>query len=65
MTLPTASLPAGPFTISLRPMQKPIDDTELSGHIVRYDQNGTASFGIDFKNLNPETEKKIRRFVVV
>ena len=61
--LPRASLPVDPFTIHLRPMQKPLDNVELPGRIVRMDQDTTPSFGVNFGNLNSATQKTVSRLV--
>ena len=61
VTLPTSSFPVEPFSVSIRPMQKPVDDLQLSGRIVRMHLNGAASYGIDFGRVDSTTEKKLRR----
>lgn len=61
VALPTGSLPVTPFSVGLRPMQKPVDDFEVPGHIVRLNSNGTTMFGVQFGNLDPAIEKKLRR----
>lgn len=62
VTLPTSSFPVDPFSVSIRPMQKPVDDLQLTGRIVRMHLNGSASYGIDFGRLDSSTEKKLRKF---
>ena len=62
VTLPTSSFPVEPFSVAIRPMQKPVDDLELSGRIVRMHMNGSASYGVDFGKLETEIEKKLKRF---
>jgi transcriptional regulator with XRE-family HTH domain len=59
--LPLGTLPVQPFTVSLRPMQKPMDDLELAGQIVRIHSNGVMNFGIQFQKLDATVEKKLRR----
>ena len=61
VTLPLGTLPVEPFTVSLRPMQKPGDDLELQGQIVRIHLNGAASYGVQFRPLEPAVERKLRR----
>lgn len=61
VALPTGALPVTPFSVGLRPMQKPVDDIELPGHIVRLNANGTTTFGVQFGKLDVAIEKKLRR----
>jgi transcriptional regulator with XRE-family HTH domain len=61
VALPLGSLPVEPFTIALRPMQKPVDDLELQGQIVRIHGNGTMCYGIQFAAVDSTVEKKLRR----
>jgi transcriptional regulator with XRE-family HTH domain len=61
VALPTGSLPVTPFSVGLRPMQKPVDDIEIQGQIVRLNANGTTTFGIQFGKLDSAIEKKLRR----
>jgi transcriptional regulator with XRE-family HTH domain len=61
VTLPTGALPVESFTVGIRPMQKPVDDIEIPGMIVRYHLNGLASYGVEFQGLDPALEKKLRR----
>jgi len=61
VALPTGSLPVTPFTVGIRPMQKPGDDLELQGQIVRLNANGATSFGVQFGKLDVVAEKKLRR----
>lgn len=61
VTLPLGSIPVEPFTIGLRPMQKPVDDLELQGHIVRIHANGAVSFGVQFAGIDSVSERKLRR----
>lgn len=61
VALPTGALPITPFTVGLRPMQKPVDDIEIQGHIVRLNVNGAASFGVQFGKMDVAVEKKLRR----
>jgi hypothetical protein len=42
-------------------MQKPVDDIELQGQIVRLNANGTTTFGVQFGKLDVTVEKKLRR----
>lgn len=61
VTLPLGSLPAEPFSVALRPMERPVDGVEIPGRIVRLTFNGAASYGIEFLKLDPDIEKKLRR----
>lgn len=61
VTLPLGTIPIEPFTVSIRPMQKPVDDLELQGQIVRIEANGVVSYGIEFKSLDTAVEKKLRK----
>ena len=61
VALPTGSLPVTPFTVGIRPMQKPVDDIEIQGHIVRLTANGASIFGVQFGKLEVTIEKKLRR----
>ncbi len=62
VTLPLGSLPVEPFSVGLRPMQKPVDDIEIPGRIVRIHPNDTVCFGIDFTKLDAAVQGKLRRF---
>lgn len=61
LATPLGSLPTEPFTLTLRPMQKPLDDMELSGHIVRLHMNGATTFGIEFTKLDASVARKLKR----
>ncbi len=61
VTLPLGTLPVEAFTVGLRPMQKPVDDIEIPGMIVRYHLNGSATYGVEFHKLETGLEKKLRR----
>jgi len=61
VALPTGSLPVTPFSVGIRPMQKPADDIEIQGQIVRLNANGSTSFGVQFGKLDGAAEKKLRR----
>ena len=61
MALPLGTLPVDAFSVGLRPMQKPVDDVELPGQIVRIHVNGTSSYGVMFRPLDTTTERKLRR----
>jgi transcriptional regulator with XRE-family HTH domain len=61
VTLPLGTLPVEAFTVALRPMQKPVDDLELQGSIVRINTGGLVSYGIEFKSLDSSIEKKLKR----
>jgi len=52
VALPLGSLPVEPFSVGLRPMQRPLDDQEISGHIVRIHPEETVSYGIDFSKAH-------------
>lgn len=62
VTLPLGSLPVDPFTVGLRPMQKPLDGLEIPGRIVRFHPGEGVSFGIEFGGLDPEAQDRLRRF---
>lgn len=62
VALPQGSLPVDPFTVGLRPMQKPLDGFEIRGRIVRIHADGGVSFGIDFGRLDAEVQGRLRRF---
>ncbi|HLY11909.1 MAG TPA: PilZ domain-containing protein [Planctomycetota bacterium] len=64
VTLPTGSLPVTPFTVVIRPMEKPIDDIEIQGHIVRLHANGSTNFGVQFGKMDGSIEKKLRRIAL-
>ena len=49
------------FTVALRPMQRPADDIQIQGQIVRLNANGVTSFGVQFGKLDVAIEKKLRR----
>lgn len=59
VTLPLGSIPVEPFSIGLRPMQKPVDDLELQGHIVRIHVNGSVTYGVQFASVDSAAEKKL------
>ena len=61
VTLPLGTLPVEPFTVGIRPMQKPVDDIEIPGMIVRYHLNGLPSYGVEFHKLESGLERKLRR----
>jgi len=61
VTLPLGTLPVEAFTVGIRPMEKPVDDLEIPGKIVRYHQNGLPSYGVEFPKLESALEKKLRR----
>jgi transcriptional regulator with XRE-family HTH domain len=61
VALSTGSLPVAPFSVGLRPMQKPLDDVQLQGQIVRLNANGSTTFGVQFGKLDVVVEKKLRR----
>ncbi len=64
LTLPTGALPVTPFTVGLRPMERPVDDIELQGQIVRLHINGASIFGVQFGKLEGSIEKKLRRIAL-
>jgi c-di-GMP-binding flagellar brake protein YcgR len=45
-------------------MQKPYDDMELSGKIVRLHMNGSTTFGVEFTKLDPLAARKLKRVTV-
>ena len=61
LATPLGSLPTEPFSVTLRPMQKPLDDLELSGHIVRLNMNGAVTYGLEFTRLDPAAARRLRR----
>ena len=61
LATPLGSLPTEPFTLTIRPMQKPLEDMELSGHIVRLHMNGAVTFGIEFSKLDAAGGRKLKR----
>jgi len=61
VTLPLGTFPVEPFTVGIRPMERPVDDIEIPGTIVRYHLNGLASYGVEFQKLESALEKKLRR----
>ena len=61
LALPTSAFPVTPFRVGIRPMQKPVDDSEISGQIVRLNANGSTTFGVQFGKLDDAVEKKLRR----
>lgn len=64
VTLPTGALPVTPFTVGIRPMQKPVDDIEIQGQIVRLHANGSTDFGVQFGKIDSSIEKKLRRIAL-
>jgi transcriptional regulator with XRE-family HTH domain len=61
LALPLGTLPVEPFSVGIRPMQKPMDDIEIPGQIVRFHPNNGGGFGVQFQKLDPLLEKKLRR----
>jgi transcriptional regulator with XRE-family HTH domain len=61
VTLPLGNIPVEPFTVGLRPMQKPVDGIEIPGRIVRIHANGVTHYGIQFQKVDSALEKKLRR----
>src|SRR5687767_8426651 len=61
LATPMGSLPTEPFTLTIKPMQKPYDDLELSGHIVRLHMNGATHFGVEFSKLDAAAARKLKR----
>lgn len=61
VTLPLGTLPVEPFTVGLRPMERPADDVEIPGMIVRYHLNGAVSYGVEFQKVDTGLERKVRR----
>jgi transcriptional regulator with XRE-family HTH domain len=64
LATPLGSLPTEPFTVTLKPMQKPLDELELSGRIVRLNQNGAISYGVEFSKLDAAVARKLKRVAV-
>jgi transcriptional regulator with XRE-family HTH domain len=62
VTLPLGSLPVEPFSVGLRPMQRPVDDLEIPGKIVRIHPTETVSYGIDFSEADQTLQGRLRRF---
>jgi len=63
VALPQGTLPTEPFTVALRPMQKPLEDVELSGRVVRLLVNGSLQFGIEFGKVDAAVQKKLKKVV--
>lgn len=63
VALPQGSIPTEPFTVTIKPMQKPLEDVEISGRIVRMYVNGSTSYGIEFTRLDSGAQKKLRKIV--
>ena len=61
LATPMGALPTEPFSLTIRPMQKPLDEMELTGHIVRLHMNGTTSFGVEFSKLDAAAARKLKR----
>jgi transcriptional regulator with XRE-family HTH domain len=61
VALPQGALPTEPFSVTLRPMARPLQEVEIAGRIVRLHMNGSTSFGIDFTKLEPQVVRKLRR----
>ena len=61
LATPLGSFPTEPFSVTLRPMQKPFDDLELSGHIVRLNMNGAVTYGLEFSRLDPAAARRLKR----
>jgi len=61
LATPMGALPTEPFTLTIRPMQKPLDEMELTGHIVRLHMNGQTSFGVEFSKLDAAAARKLKR----
>lgn len=55
------TLPTVPFTLTLKPMQEPLEGMELSGRIVRLHMNGATTFGVEFSKLDAVAAKKLKR----
>jgi transcriptional regulator with XRE-family HTH domain len=64
LATPLGTLPTEPFTVTLRPMQKPYDDMELPGRIVRLHMNGSTTFGVEFTKLDAMAARKLKRVTV-
>ena len=65
LATPLGALPTEPFTLTLKPMQKPLDDMELSGHIVRLHMNGAVTYGLEFSRLDPSIARKLKRLATL
>ena len=61
LATPMGALQTEPFTLTIRPMQKPLDEMELTGHIVRLHMNGQTSFGVEFSKLDAAAARKLKR----
>jgi transcriptional regulator with XRE-family HTH domain len=61
VALPLNTLPTEPFSITLKPMVRPLEDVEIPGKIVRLHMNGAASFGIDFGKLDPAVMRRLKK----
>ena len=64
LATPLGALPTEPFTLSIKPMQKPLDEMELTGKIVRLNMNGSISYGVEFSKLDAGYVRKLKRVAV-
>lgn len=63
IALPQGNIPTEPFTVAIKPMQKPLDDCEFVGKVVRMLSNDTLSYGVEFTKMDPQVLKKLRKLV--
>lgn len=63
VALPQGTLPTEPFTVGLKPMQKPLEELELTGRVVRLFTNGAVQYGIEFVRVDATAQKKLRKVV--
>jgi c-di-GMP-binding flagellar brake protein YcgR len=61
LTTPLGTLPTEPFTLTIKPMQKPLDEMELSGRIVRLHMNGAITYGVEFSKMDAASARKLKR----
>lgn len=63
LAVPQGTIPAEPFTVLLRPLQRPLQEVELEGHVVRLLSAPPLTLGIDFTHVDPPTARKLQRLV--
>lgn len=61
LAMPLGTMPTEPFTISLRPMVRPLERVEFNGHIVRLRMNGQTTLGVEFDRVDSAAVKKLRK----
>ncbi|MBI4566647.1 MAG: PilZ domain-containing protein [Planctomycetes bacterium] len=58
---PLGTFPAEAFSVTLRPLQKPLLDVEIEGRIVRFHSEGQAAFGVAFVQVDSTLKRKLQR----